>query len=133
MAAAWKFRCPWSGIGAGRLKESKKRKKICPGPKVFFLAERGPELIRYVALGYYDKEVAAKCGITLAALGTHMESVRRKYGIRSRTMFVSLALREGFVTLAELFSQIATKEALFISQQTATIDQHLTSPAKPVR
>ncbi|EZP83998.1 Transcriptional regulator, LuxR family [Novosphingobium resinovorum] len=61
------------------------------------LSPRRLECLRLVALGLTDAEVAERMGIAISTVHTHMEYLRRTYGVRSRTQLGRLAQRLGLL------------------------------------
>jgi DNA-binding NarL/FixJ family response regulator len=68
------------------------------------LTPRERQIVREVALGAEDKEIAFKLGISFNTVRGYMSHIRGKSGISSRALWVALALREGIVTKKELFA-----------------------------
>lgn len=60
------------------------------------LTDREREVIRLVAFGYTNKEVAAKLGVTLKSVETYKTRASRKLDIRTRTKIVQYALLQGW-------------------------------------
>jgi DNA-binding CsgD family transcriptional regulator len=63
------------------------------------LTARELEVLRLVARGLSNKEIAADLGITLHTVKYHLAAVLEKLGVRSRTEAVSLGIRTGLVPL----------------------------------
>ena len=63
------------------------------------LSARELEVLRLVARGYGNKEVAAELGITTHTVKYHLAALLEKLGVRSRTEAVSLGVRKGLVPL----------------------------------
>lgn len=66
------------------------------------LSPRRLECLRLAAVGCTDAEIAARLGIALSTVHTHMEYLRRIYGVRSRTQLARLAQRLGLVGVEEI-------------------------------
>jgi DNA-binding NarL/FixJ family response regulator len=60
------------------------------------LTDREREVIRLVAFGYTNKEVAAKLGVTSKSVETYKTRASDKLDIRSRTKIVQYALLQGW-------------------------------------
>ncbi len=63
------------------------------------LTPRELEVLRLVARGLSNKEIAADLGITTHTVKYHLAAVLEKLGVRSRTEAVSLGVRRGLVPL----------------------------------
>ena len=63
------------------------------------LSARELEVLRLVARGFGNKEVAAELGITTHTVKYHLAALLEKLGVRSRTEAVSLGMRKGLVPL----------------------------------
>ena len=63
------------------------------------LTTRELEVLRLVARGLSNKEIAADLGITTHTVKYHLAAVLEKLGVRSRTAAVSLGVRKGLVPL----------------------------------
>jgi DNA-binding CsgD family transcriptional regulator len=63
------------------------------------LTARELEVLRLVARGLGNKEIAADLGITTHTVKYHLAAVLDKLGVRSRTEAVSLGVRKGLVPL----------------------------------
>ena len=63
------------------------------------LSTRELEVLRLVARGLGNKEIAAELGITTHTVKFHLAAVLEKLGVRSRTEAVSLGMRKGLVPL----------------------------------
>ena len=73
-----------------------------PGPvslsKVPPLTEREREILRWVAAGLQNKEIAQKLGISLATVRNHIHNILEKLDVHSKLEAVSLAFRQGWVS-----------------------------------
>ncbi|MGH3033387.1 MAG: response regulator transcription factor [Gaiellaceae bacterium] len=58
------------------------------------LTKREREVLRLLAEGFGQDEIAGRLFITRKTVGTHVENILRKLGVRSRTQAVALAYRE---------------------------------------
>lgn len=63
------------------------------------LSARELEVLRLVARGFSNKEIAAELGITTHTVKYHLAALLEKLGVRSRTEAVSLGVRKGLVPL----------------------------------
>jgi DNA-binding CsgD family transcriptional regulator len=63
------------------------------------LTPRELDVLRLVARGLGNKEIAADLGITTHTVKYHLAAVLEKLGVRSRTEAVSLGIRKGLVPL----------------------------------
>jgi NarL family two-component system response regulator LiaR len=66
------------------------------------LTEREIEILRYVAGGASNQDIADALGISVRTVGTHVSHMMSKLGLDNRTQLALFALREG---LASLFSE----------------------------
>jgi PAS domain S-box-containing protein len=66
------------------------------------LTSRETEILRWVAAGLQNKEVAQKLGISLATVRNHIHNILDKLQVHSKLEAVSLAFRSGWVTNATL-------------------------------
>jgi DNA-binding NarL/FixJ family response regulator len=65
------------------------------------LTPRETEVVRYVALGLRNAEVAERLAIAEATVKTHLNNVFQKLGMRDRLELVHYAIRTGLVTTLE--------------------------------
>ncbi|WP_028006937.1 response regulator transcription factor [Solimonas flava] len=63
------------------------------------LSAREVEVLRCVALGNANREVAAQLGIAEETVKAHMKSVLAKLSAKDRTHAVTIALRRGFIEM----------------------------------
>ena len=63
------------------------------------LTARELDVLRLVARGLSNKEIAADLGITTHTVKYHLAAVLEKLGVRSRTEAVSFGVRKGLVPL----------------------------------
>jgi len=65
------------------------------------LTKRESEVLRLLADGRDPTEIAGSLYITRKTVGSHIENIRRKLGVRSRTQAVALAYRSNILDLPE--------------------------------
>jgi DNA-binding NarL/FixJ family response regulator len=71
-------------------------------PSVAFkLTARETEVLRLLAEGLEQEGIAAQLFISRRTVGTHIENIMRKLGVRSRAQAVALAYREELVSSSE--------------------------------
>ncbi len=61
------------------------------------LSERETEVLKLVAKGYVNKEIAQKLGISPATVGTHIKNLYRKLAVHSRVQVVRAAQERGLL------------------------------------
>lgn len=64
------------------------------------LTQREQEVLRLLAEGLEQHEIAARLVISAKTVATHIEHIRSKLGVRSRTQAVARALREDLISIA---------------------------------
>lgn len=69
----------------------------CEGVEPVGLSRRETEVLRLIALGYENKQVATELGISEATVKTHLRSIFTTLGVRSRAEAVAVALRMGLI------------------------------------
>ena len=62
------------------------------------LTEREREILRLVAAGLQNKEIAQELGISLATVRNHVHNILEKLEVHSKLEAVLLAFRQGWVT-----------------------------------
>jgi DNA-binding NarL/FixJ family response regulator len=65
------------------------------------LTARELEVLRHVARGLGNTEVARAIGRSVETVKAHLESIFQKLGARDRTHAVTIALQRGFIHLGE--------------------------------
>ncbi|MCS7251319.1 MAG: response regulator transcription factor [Anaerolineae bacterium] len=65
------------------------------------LSPREQEIIQYVALGYSNKAIAERLGISQQTVKNHMTAILRKLDLSDRTQVAILAIRRRWVRLPE--------------------------------
>jgi DNA-binding NarL/FixJ family response regulator len=65
------------------------------------LTNRDITLIRLAALGMSNKEIAAKMDLSLSTIKAYFKNIYEKLEVNSRTQAVTLALREGLISINE--------------------------------
>lgn len=85
-------------------------RRTIPAPVAVRLAEFTPradltarelEVLRHVARGLGNKEIAREIGRSTETVKAHLESIFQKLGARDRTHAVTIALQRGFIHLGE--------------------------------
>jgi two-component system response regulator NreC len=61
------------------------------------LSDREEEVLRLIAWGYSNKEVAAQLGISIKTIEAHKANAMRKLSISSRIDIVRYALLQGWL------------------------------------
>jgi len=60
--------------------------------------ERKREVLRLVAAGYANKEIAVRLGITPWGVEKHLRQLFRRYAVANRTALALAAYREGHLS-----------------------------------
>ncbi|MFQ5996324.1 MAG: response regulator [Dehalococcoidales bacterium] len=63
------------------------------------LTERQREILKLIAEGYTNQEIADLLVLSVATVQTHRAHIMAKLGLRSRTELIKYAIRRGFITL----------------------------------
>lgn len=66
------------------------------------LSAREQEVLKYVVLGYFNKEIAEKLHITMATVAFHRNNISIKLGSRSLGHLTIYAVMHGIVKIDEL-------------------------------
>jgi len=61
------------------------------------LSERETEVLKWVAQGYVNKEIAQRLGIGVATVSTHIKNLYRKLAVRTRVQVVRVAQERGLI------------------------------------
>ncbi len=61
------------------------------------LSERETEVLKLVAQGYVNKEIASKLGIGTATVSTHIKNLYRKLAVHTRVQVVRAAQERGLL------------------------------------
>jgi DNA-binding NarL/FixJ family response regulator len=61
------------------------------------LSRRGEEVLRFVALGFLTKEIAARLGISIKTVETHKANAMVKVGLKNRVDIVRYAMLQGWL------------------------------------
>ena len=70
--------------------------ELADGP-VPALSERETDVLRLVARGYVNKEIAQRLGIGVATVSTHVKNLYRKLAVRTRVQVVRAAQARGLL------------------------------------
>lgn len=70
-------------------------------PLVNELSPREEQVVRFVALGLRNAEVAEKLSISEQTVKTHLNTIFRKLRIRDRVQLTLYAVRAGIISLEE--------------------------------
>jgi len=70
-------------------------------PHGVVLTRREHEIVRHVALGFRNAEVAQRLGITEVTVKTHLNNVFQKLGLRDRVELALYAVRTGIIGIHE--------------------------------
>jgi DNA-binding NarL/FixJ family response regulator len=82
----------------GKILEGYIRQKTSgAGAKGDTLTEREEEVLRLVAQGYINKEIAAKLNLSVKTVESHKSNFMQKLGLRSRAEIVRYALDQGWL------------------------------------
>ncbi len=60
---------------------------------------RETEILRYIAQGYLNKQIAAELGISEQTIKNHVTSILRKLNANARTEAVVVAIKQGLISL----------------------------------
>ena len=63
------------------------------------LTPREMEILKYIGMGYLNKQIAVELGISEQTIKNHVTSILRKLNANARTEAVVLALRQGLITI----------------------------------
>jgi two-component system nitrate/nitrite response regulator NarL len=77
-----------------RVRRLVSRTRPLPGVVRSALTPRESEVLRLLAQGLTQQEIAGRLSITPKTVGTHIEHVLQKLGVHSRTQAVALAFRD---------------------------------------
>ena len=72
------------------------------GPAADTLSDRETEVLRLVAIGQSNCEIAGRLGISEATARTHVSNILAKLHLYSRTQAAVYALREGLASLHDI-------------------------------
>jgi DNA-binding NarL/FixJ family response regulator len=71
------------------------------GPAAKKLTARESEIVRYVAIGMRNAEVAARLSLSESTVKTHLTNIFQKLGIRDRIELTRYAIKTGLVTVQD--------------------------------
>jgi DNA-binding NarL/FixJ family response regulator len=83
-----------------RIRSLQARTRPLSGAARASLTRRESEVLRMLAQGLTQSEIAGRLGIKPKTVGTHIEHVLQKLGVHSRAQAVALAFREDAVQVA---------------------------------
>jgi len=63
------------------------------------LTPRETEILKYIAQGYLNKQIAAELGISEQTIKNHVTSILRKLNANARTEAVVVAIRQGLISI----------------------------------
>jgi DNA-binding NarL/FixJ family response regulator len=78
-----------------------RRDKLSHDASTAALTPREEDVLRYLAMGLSNKEIAQKLFISDGTVKSHVEHILGKLGVSDRTQAVVWAIRNGLVTLSE--------------------------------
>ena len=81
-------------FSASGLAEALRRRSEAPQAT---LTSRETEVLKLVAKGYVNKEIAHKLAISPATVGTHIKNLYRKLAVHSRVQVVRVAQERGLL------------------------------------
>lgn len=84
-------------LAAMALRQELQPKALASEPATHKLSEREEEVLRLLALGYANKEVADKLHLSVKTVETYRGRIAEKLGLRSRVEMVQYALRQGWL------------------------------------
>lgn len=74
------------------------------------LSRRETEVLRWLAQGYSDTEIARKMCIECPSVSGHVSHIKNKLGFRGRAQLILCALKVGLVDLADIDLRTHSKE-----------------------
>lgn len=86
------------GVASQVFSQAKSVKGLRENTEVGPLTDRELEVLRFVAQGARNKEVAAHLGITERTIKAHLTSVYNKFGVDSRAAAVTIAITQGLLS-----------------------------------
>ncbi len=81
---------------AGQLENAGRHRRAAVGPSAL-LSEREREVVRFVAHGYSNKEIAQKLDVSVKTVETYRYRATDKLGLRSRADLVRYAIDQGWL------------------------------------
>ena len=64
------------------------------------ITSRETEILRYIAEGFLNKQIAAELGISEQTIKNHVTSILRKLNANARTEAVVIAIKQGLISLS---------------------------------
>ena len=86
-------------IEAVRLVSRQRREEREAEHTIGRLTPREREVLQALAEGFSDKEIAERLYVGIGTVRTHITSILRKLGVRSRLQALAFAMRHGLITL----------------------------------
>lgn len=77
-------------------------------PATWLLTNREMQVLVMIAQGYSDKQIAARHSITFGTVQTHVDAIRRKLKVTSRTQAALYAWRNGVISIDEAWATVET-------------------------
>jgi DNA-binding CsgD family transcriptional regulator len=72
------------------------------------LTQREHDVLQLLAEGYDQREIAGRLSISAKTVGTHLEHIFAKLGVRSKTQAVALAYRDDLLERRPLYCSALT-------------------------
>jgi two-component system, NarL family, nitrate/nitrite response regulator NarL len=71
---------------------------VCAGRPTAYLTERQREVLRGIALGRCNSEIALSLGVSVKTIQKHRDQIRHVLNLRNTAALTAYAIREGFVS-----------------------------------
>lgn len=76
------------------------------------LSPRQLETVRYLALGYTNREIAAATGISVKTIDTHRGAALKRLGLRGNADLARWAVAHGIIEVARVDAEAGCYDAL---------------------